>query len=78
MCQVINHHFGRSKDFLTSPVTALEHLKDGVVGLGRVMALGNGFMPVRVKWLTRSEFRQPPPADRAAFPGIFGPPPGGV
>ncbi len=52
MCQIIYHHFGRSKDFFTSPVTALEHLKDGMIGLGRVVALRNSFMSVRIKRLT--------------------------
>jgi hypothetical protein len=49
--QVIDHNFGRAKDLLTSPITALEHLQDGVVGLGRIMALRNRFMPVRVERL---------------------------
>jgi hypothetical protein len=51
MRQVINHHFGRSKNLLASPVTALAHLQDGVVGLGRIVALRNRFMPVRVERL---------------------------
>jgi hypothetical protein len=50
MRQVIYHHFGRSKDLFTSPVTALEHLKDGMIGLGRVVAPRNSFMPVRTAW----------------------------
>ena len=51
MCQVTNHHFGWSKDLRTSPVTALEFLEDGVVGLGRVVALRNRFMLGRVERL---------------------------
>jgi hypothetical protein len=49
--QVIDHNFGRAKDVLTSPIAALEHLQDGAVGLGRIAALRNRFMPVRVKRL---------------------------
>ena len=49
MPQVINHYFGRSKDLVTPPVTALEHLEDSVVGLGWVVALGNRLMPMRVE-----------------------------
>jgi hypothetical protein len=37
--QVIDHDFGRAKDLLTPPVTALKHLQDGVVGLSRIVAL---------------------------------------
>ena len=52
MRQVINRHFGRAKDFRGSQITALEHLKDGMVRLGRVVPLRNRFMPVRVKRLS--------------------------
>jgi len=31
---VINYHFGRSKDLLASPVTALENLDNGMGGMG--------------------------------------------
>jgi hypothetical protein len=54
MRQVINHHFGRAKDLLTPPVTALENLEDGVVGVGGIVALGNRFMPVRVERLANA------------------------
>jgi hypothetical protein len=54
MRQVINHHFGRSKDLFASPVTTLENLDNGVGGMGRVVALGNRFMPVRVERLANA------------------------
>ena len=47
----INHNFGRAKDLVAPPVTTLEHLQDGVVGLGRIVALRNRFMPMRVERL---------------------------
>ena len=47
----INHNFGRAKDFVAPPVTTLEHLKDRLVGLGRIVPLRNRFMPVRVERL---------------------------
>ena len=44
MRQVIDDHFCRSKDLFALPVTALEHLQDGMIGMGRIVALGNRFM----------------------------------
>ena len=52
--QVVDHDFGRAKDLLTSAITALVHLQDGMVGLGRVIALRNRFMPVWVKRLANN------------------------
>src|ERR1022692_2158061 len=49
--QVIDHHFGRPEDLCTSPVAALRDLKYGVVGLHRVVALGNRLMLMRVELL---------------------------
>ena len=47
--QVIHHHFGRANDLRTSPITTLNHFKDRVIGLSRVMALRKRFLPVRVE-----------------------------
>jgi len=47
----INHNFGRAKDLVAPPVTTLEHLKDGLVGLGRIVPLRNRFMPLRIERL---------------------------
>jgi len=54
MGQVINHHFGRSKDLLASPIPTLQNLKDGVVGVGGIVTLGNRFMPVRIERLANT------------------------
>jgi hypothetical protein len=35
-------------------VTALKNLEDGVVWFGRIVALGNRFMPARVERLTNA------------------------
>ncbi len=51
MRQVVNNHFCRSKDLLALPVTALEHLQDCMIGLGRIVALGNSVMQARVELL---------------------------
>jgi hypothetical protein len=48
--QVVHHHFGRANTF-APPVATLNHFEDGVVGLGRIMALRKRFMPVRVERL---------------------------
>jgi hypothetical protein len=48
---VINHDFGWAEDLLPPPITALEHFKDGVVGLGRIVPLRNRFMPLRIERL---------------------------
>ena len=52
--QVIHHYLGRSDDFRTPPVTALHYLNDGVIGLGRIVPLGNRLMLVRIERLTPS------------------------
>jgi hypothetical protein len=54
MRQVINHHFGRAKDLLPPPISALQNLKDGVVGVGGIVTLGNRFMPVRIERLANT------------------------
>jgi hypothetical protein len=50
----INHNFGRAKDFVAPPVTTLEHLKDRLVGLGRIVPLRNRLMPVRIERLAHN------------------------
>ena len=54
MRPVINHHFGWSKDLLTLPVTPMQHLKDCVIGLGWIVALGNRLVLVRVERLAET------------------------
>jgi hypothetical protein len=39
MLQVVDDDFGRTKNFIAPLVTSLKHLQDGVVGLGRIVAL---------------------------------------
>ena len=39
MLQVVDHDFGRAKNFVAPLVTSLKHLQDGVVCLGRIVAL---------------------------------------
>ena len=48
---VIDHHLGGAEQSLAAPVPTLEYLEDGVVGLGRVVALRNRFMLGRVERL---------------------------
>jgi hypothetical protein len=49
---LIDDHFGGSEELLTATVAALKNFKDGVVGISRIMALGNRFMQVRIERLT--------------------------
>ena len=49
--QIIDHNFGRPENFRPSPVTALCNFQDGVIKLGRIMALGNCLMLVWVERL---------------------------
>ena len=51
MSQAIDDHFGRSKNLLTPPVTALEYLEDGLIGASWIVPHGHRFMLVRIEWL---------------------------
>jgi hypothetical protein len=47
--QIVDNHLGRAQHGVAVPVTALEDFEHGMVGLVRVAAGGNRFVPVRVK-----------------------------
>lgn len=49
--QSIDHHFGGAEDLFTPSVAALKNVEDGVLGPGRIVALGDRFMQVRIKRL---------------------------
>jgi hypothetical protein len=49
--QVVHYHFGRANNLRSFPIATLNHLEDGMVGLGWIMALRKCFMLVRVEQL---------------------------
>ena len=56
VAEIIDDHFGGTKDFVAAAVTPLEDLEDGVVWLGCVVAHAEGFVAMGVEGLAEAVF----------------------
>jgi hypothetical protein len=54
--QIVDDNFGWAKDFVPAAVTALEDFDNRVVRLRRIIARGQGFVPVRIEELAETVF----------------------
>ena len=49
MAQIIDNHFGRAKQLVSAPITALDDFHHAMIRLDGIAPQGNGFVPMRIE-----------------------------